>query len=80
MSRIQLQVGAPTTGLWCDTCLLPSAIRWPVHGLFPDAVQRLGDVTACAGCSDLAELVHETVRRVADDIGGVVEDGPPSRR
>lgn len=71
--RLYLQPGTPTTGLWCPTCLLPSAVRYPVSVLMPGpAVRSVGELTICHRHDRLQELIRGAVERVARMIGGVV--------
>jgi len=57
--------GALETGLWCQSCLLPSGVRWPI-------VTRLGhrlskaDIIACYDCGALLDENG----RVVDEIAG----------
>lgn len=73
---VRLQLGEPATGVWCDTCLLPSAATWPVYGLSPGGVFTLGELTACPTCVDITAAVREAVQRVARQLGGTVLDPP----
>lgn len=48
---IQLGAGTPQTGLWCDTCNLPSRIVVPVMWLADSGVGKIGESSRCAVCS-----------------------------
>lgn len=43
--------GEPETGIWCPTCLLPSALRWPLYLLGEDGIgSEPGTLTTCDVC------------------------------
>ncbi|WP_292980984.1 hypothetical protein [Mycobacterium sp.] len=46
---LQLIAGTPTTGLWCDICLLPSRYDVPVYFLGADGPVQIGTYTHCDG-------------------------------
>lgn len=42
--------GEPETGLWCPTCLLPSAVLWPLVLIGENGADDAGCVILCDGC------------------------------
>lgn len=51
--------GEPETGLWCATCALPGALRFPVVGILPTGVLDLGTVTICPDCQTADDAVGD---------------------
>jgi hypothetical protein len=51
---LQLVLGDPITGLWCDHCSLPSVVEVPIHTLSQLGVSSGSTVTQCLtpGCHD----------------------------
>lgn len=47
---VTLTPGTPTTGLWCDTCQLPSLVRIRVHTMTAEGVGIIGSITRCTNC------------------------------
>ena len=47
---IQTQVGEPETGLWCDTCLLPSMVAVPVITTCGSRILSVAVYRRCADC------------------------------
>lgn len=48
---VHIQVGEPTDlAVWCDECLKPAAIEFPIHALIPDGVSNIGSTTHCFDC------------------------------
>lgn len=45
-----LTIGTPVTGLWCDTCLLPSRYDVPLYLLDDDGPINVGAFECCDGC------------------------------
>jgi hypothetical protein len=45
---MNLVPGTPVTGLWCDTCLLPSRYEAAVYVLGDDGPARVGMTARCA--------------------------------
>jgi hypothetical protein len=41
--------GTPTTGLWCETCLLPSRYEVPLYVLGSDGPIQVALVNRCEG-------------------------------
>lgn len=50
MQEVYAEIGTPSTGIWCDTCMLPSKILLPVQGLGEEGVLPLGTISACPDC------------------------------
>ena len=46
---------APETGVWCDRCALPSAIRYPYNTLNSEGVGGGGTLTICERCAERNE-------------------------
>ncbi len=46
---MHLVAGAITTGLWCDTCLLPSRYQAQVYVLYDDGPIQVGMIDRCDG-------------------------------
>lgn len=46
---MSLTLGNPTTGLWCDTCLLPSRYEVPLYVLGDDGPLNVGVFDRCEG-------------------------------
>lgn len=46
---MHLALGTPTTGLWCDTCLLPSRYEVPLYVLSDDGPINVGVFDRCDG-------------------------------
>lgn len=44
---MHLVPGTPVTGLWCDTCLLPSRYEAPVYVLGDDGPIKVGVMKRC---------------------------------
>lgn len=44
---VDLVLGTPTTGLWCDTCLLPSRYEVLVYVLGDDGPIKTGVIKRC---------------------------------
>ena len=53
---VHVTVGEPEPGYWCDTCLLPSAVEFPLHGLHEYGVIELGAVRACPDCGQIERV------------------------
>ena len=56
-------LGTPETGLWCDTCNLPSLVRYPVTAVLPTGVLAMPDLHLCTqhhAVSDVAQAWRET--------------------
>lgn len=52
-------MGDPDTGVWCDTCLLPSAVRQTFELIAGDAALGwLWTVRVCDGCGSSMEDTH----------------------
>lgn len=51
-AELVLVAGEPLRGIWCDRCLLPSAVTVPVYITRPDGsfVGDAGVVTHCPDC------------------------------
>lgn len=47
---IEVTVGEPETGLWCDTCLLPSMIAVPVMATCGNSIILVAVHRRCADC------------------------------
>jgi hypothetical protein len=47
---VEISRGTPDTGLWCDTCLLPSGIGVPVYALGDDGPRLLVYTRMCLDC------------------------------
>jgi hypothetical protein len=47
---IRVMAGDPVTGLWCETCALPSVISVPVYLLSNSGVTLHGHALKCADC------------------------------
>jgi hypothetical protein len=58
--------GEPETGLWCNACLLPSAVRVPLIMITESGASdtALSPVELCTECGK-----QELTRRTADDPG-----------
>lgn len=46
---VHITAGTPTTGLWCDTCLLPSRYEIPLYVLGSEGPRQVGLVNRCDG-------------------------------
>ncbi len=46
---VRVEAHLVETGLWCDTCLLPSVVRFVVT-LRHNPMRRLGEAMACTDC------------------------------
>jgi hypothetical protein len=69
--KVRVELGRPAeVGIWCDTCLLPSAIRWPIFGLYEHGLMDLGTLLVCRAHVDVRGLELEAARRVAQLCGG----------
>ena len=44
---IHLVPGTPVTGLWCDTCLLPSRYEIPIYVLGDEGPIKTGMINRC---------------------------------
>jgi hypothetical protein len=44
---LNLVAGTPTTGLWCDTCQLPSRYEVPIYVLGTNGPRQVGLVNRC---------------------------------
>jgi len=49
---LDLVPGTPTTGLWCDACLLPSRITVPIYVLADDGPVQIGTIDRCYRCAE----------------------------
>lgn len=49
---LNIAAGTPECGLWCETCLLPSRARVPVHLLAESGVSDLAQYHYCTECGD----------------------------
>lgn len=47
---IEVEVGEPETGLWCGTCLLPSAVAIPVTATLRGSILSVSAAMFCADC------------------------------
>ena len=47
---ITFEYGEPETGIWCETCLLPSAVAFPVILTFGGGTPQLKAVQHCLDC------------------------------
>lgn len=48
-------------GLWCDKCLLPSAMKVPLVGMMDSEVARFGVIELCVDCDEEGGEVHVDV-------------------
>lgn len=48
---LNLTLGTARTGLWCDTCLLPSQVQVPLYALGVDGPYEVGTFDRCDRCS-----------------------------
>jgi hypothetical protein len=46
---LNLVAGTPATGLWCETCLLPSRYDVPIYALAADGPIQVGTFDFCDG-------------------------------
>jgi len=47
---VPLAPGTPITGVWCETCLLPSRYAVPIYALGSSGPSRIGTASRCEGC------------------------------
>jgi len=57
---IRAMPGDPITGLWCETCFLPSVISVPVYLLGGSGVTLHGYAEQCQACEGKPRLVRYT--------------------
>lgn len=50
---ITLHAGEPEFGVWCDKCLLPAALTFPI---LDDDDRLMGETTVCPDCDSPAYL------------------------
>lgn len=50
---LNLWIGQPTTGHWCETCQLPSALRFPLS--FDPAASTGSWIDRCPECHPFAQ-------------------------
>jgi hypothetical protein len=73
--RVQLELGEPRPGAWCDLCLLPRAVTWPLYGVYPGGVFSLGELVACPVHVDVQAVTRQACQRVAEQLHGRVVEG-----
>lgn len=64
-TTIQINVivfGEPESGLWCDDCALPSAIRVRLVGQHGMSVMEMGTFVSCIECES-AQAFHDRAVR-----------------
>lgn len=44
---VNLTVGEPELGLWCETCALPSLVEFPIYAITEQGVTQMGAVPLC---------------------------------
>lgn len=44
---VNLTVGEPETGLWCERCALPSRAELPIYAVTNRGVSKLSPVSVC---------------------------------
>lgn len=61
--KFTLHQGEPETGVWCDSCKLSSAVRFPIYLLSERFVHLLGHVVICASCRTQTREGYDHVKR-----------------
>ena len=62
------RVTEPTTGLWCERCLLPSVVEFQMAMMHGDRILHIGPYSRCSsGCDDGSVLSTEMDEPSADD-------------
>lgn len=44
---VNITVGEPVVGLWCDTCALPSKVEFPLYTITEHGVSQMSSVPWC---------------------------------
>lgn len=70
--RIQVLAGPPTTGLWCDTCALPSCASYELSAATDTGLIPLPPQTVCDRCTDPVDAARARAQAVAAAIGGTI--------
>ncbi len=47
---VHVEVGEPTTGLWCPRCNLPSGYEAPLYTMWDSGIGRIGTLRRCHDC------------------------------
>lgn len=48
--KVLIEPGEPGHGVWCDDCLLSTAVRFPLSMVTDAGVASVGSVTVCERC------------------------------
>ena len=47
--------GEAVFGLWCEKCLIPAVVMWPLFNLAEDGVSKCGTMRRCLDCDPFEE-------------------------
>lgn len=67
-ASLTLRLGLPETGHWCDRCLLPSAVKFPVTVTLGARGTLVGVFLACPDCGWRPETPAEFADRVEREL------------
>jgi hypothetical protein len=66
---VTVTCGTPEFGVWCDRCMVASAVRVPLTVITPSGVSTVGAFIHCMDCGwrpqTVAEATDDIQRRIA---------------
>jgi hypothetical protein len=64
--KIEITYGEPELSVWCETCLLPSAVRFPLMIMNERGLTLIGAIEYCRDCGGKRSLRYSDYLKVRE--------------